>query len=159
MTIQGKDLKNTALGRELSDEQCDALAQACRLIQVNNGEMLFEEGTKSNTLFVIQSGRFAVRRDTGRGFSDTLHLLGAGDLAGESGFLDGTPHSATLQAVGDAEVITLERAQLEALLVDNPIIVYKVMRAIVYSIRQIIRRMNQQQQQLLGYINQTSGRY
>lgn len=156
-TIQGSDLKATALGAELTDEQCAKLAGVCQLIQVKNGSLLFEEGGRNETLFVILSGRFAVSRDTGRGFSDTLHLLGPGELAGESGFLDGSPHSATLRAVGDTEVLTLERAQLEALLIDHPILVYKVMRAIIYSIRQIIRRMNQQQLQLMGYINQGGG--
>jgi len=159
-TIRGSDLKATTLGTELTDEQCAKLAGVCRLIEVKNGALLFEEGSRNDTLFIIMSGRFAVSRDTGRGFSDTLHLLGPGDLAGESGFLDGSPHSATLRAMGDTEVLTLERAQLEALLIDNPILVYKVMRAIIYSIRQVIRRMNQQQQQLMGYINQGgSGRY
>lgn len=156
-TIQGSDLKDTALGKELTDEQCAKLAEVCQQIEVANGALLFEEGSRSDTLFVILSGRFAVSRDTGRGFSDTLHLLGPGDLAGESGFLDGSPHSATLRAMGDTRVLTLERTQLEALLVDNPILVYKVMRAIINSIRQVIRRMNQQQQELMGYINQGQG--
>lgn len=156
-TIRGSDIKATALGKELTDEQCAKLAEVCQHIQVKNGTLLFEEGGRNDTLFIILSGRFAVSRDTGRGFSDTLHLLGAGELAGESGFLDGSPHSATLRAVGDTEVLTLERAQLEALLIDHPILVYKVMRSIIYSIRQVIRRMNQQQQQLMGYINQGGG--
>ncbi|HQT44231.1 MAG TPA: cyclic nucleotide-binding domain-containing protein, partial [Halothiobacillus sp.] len=69
------------------------------------------------------------------------------------------PHSATLRAVGDAQVLTIERARLEALLIDHPIIVYKVMRAIVYSIREITRRMNQQHQQMLNYINPDCGRF
>ncbi len=157
--VSGEELKQTALGRELSSEQCQLLANACRRRSIANGETLFREGEASDTLFVIISGRFAVSRDTGRGFSDTLHLLEAGHLAGESGFLDGSPHSATLRAVGDAEVVTLERAHLEALLVDHPILVYKVMRAIVHSIREIIRRMNRQHSELLSYINPSIGRF
>ena len=61
--------------------------------------------------------------------------------------------------MGDAVVLTIERARLEALLIDNPIIVYKVMRAIVYSIREITRRMNQQHLQMLQYINPDCGRF
>ncbi|MGM0516170.1 MAG: Crp/Fnr family transcriptional regulator [Pseudomonadota bacterium] len=157
--VSGEELKQTALGRELSNEQCQLLASVCRRRSIANGDTLFNEGEVSDTLFVIVSGRFAVSRDTGRGFSDTLHLLDSGHLAGESGFLDGTPHSATLRAVGDAEVVTLERAHLESLLVDHPILVYKVMRAIVHSIREIIRRMNRQHSELLSYINPSIGRF
>jgi len=157
--VSGEELKQTALGRELGNEQCQLLARVCERRAIPNGDTLFNEGEVSDTLFVIVSGRFAVSRDTGRGFSDTLHLLDAGHLAGESGFLDGSPHSATLRAVGDADVVTLDRAHLESLLVDHPILVYKVMRAIVHSIREIIRRMNRQHSELLSYINPNIGRF
>ncbi|MFP4252623.1 MAG: Crp/Fnr family transcriptional regulator [Guyparkeria sp.] len=157
--VTGEELKQTALGKELGDEQCRLLASVCTRRAVANGEILFEEGHSSDTLFIVVRGRFAVSRDTGRGFSDTLHLLEAGQLAGESGFLDGTPHSATLRAVGDADVVMLDRAHLEALLIDHPILVYKVMRAIVYSVREIIRRMNRQHSELLSYINPGIGRF
>lgn len=159
MTIEGRALQDTVIGRELTLEQCNTLATICEQRTIANGQLLFAEGSSSDTLFVVASGRMAVSRDTGRGFSDTLHLLGPGDLAGESGFLDGSPHSASLRAVGDATVLTIHRTRLEGLLVDNPIIVYKVMRAIVYSIREIVRRMNQQQLQMMNYINQGCGRY
>ncbi len=159
MTIEGHDLQNTILGRELTPEQCQVLAGICGTKSIPNGQLLFAQGTRSDALFVVMDGRFAVSRDTGRGFSDTVHLLAPGELAGESGFLDGAPHSATLRAVGDATVLTIERAQFEAMLIDHPIIVYKVMRAIVYSIREITRRMSQQHQQMLQYINQGCGRY
>lgn len=157
--VTGEELKQTALGRELDDEQCHQLAAICGRQTVVNGKPLFKEGDPSGgTLFVIISGRFAVSRETDRGFSDTLTLLDPGDLAGESGFIDGSQHSATLRAVGDAEVATLSREQLESMLVEQPVLVYQVMRAVVRAIRQIIRRMNQQHSELLGYIN-TIGRY
>jgi len=159
MTIEGRNLQDTIVGRELTPEQCQKLASICEQQTIPNGQLLFAEGSHNDTLFIIISGRFAVSRDTGRGFSDTLHLLAQGELAGESGFLDGSPHSATLRAVGDAVVLTIERARLEALLIDHPIIVYKVMRAIVYSIREITRRMNQQHIQMLQYINPDCGRF
>jgi len=157
--ITAETIKNTNLGRELSLEQCAVLARACQLKRIKNGEILFEEGQSDDELFVILSGRFAVSRDSGRGFSNTLHLLNPGDLAGESGFLDSKPHSATLRAVGDSEVLTLKREKLESLLVENPVVVYGVMRAIIRSIREIIRRMNQQYQQMTDYINQSGSRF
>lgn len=157
--VTGEELRQTVLGQELSEEQCRLLASVCTRRAVKNGEVLFEEGQTSDTLFIVIQGRFAVSRDTGRGFSDTLHLLETGQLAGESGFLDGSPHSATLRAVGDAQVVMLDRAHLESLLIDHPILVYKVMRAIVYSIREILRRMNRQYSELLSYINPSIGRF
>jgi len=157
--ISPEAIKNTALGTELTLEQCGILARACRLRQLESGEVLFEEGSSDDELFIILGGKLAVSRDSGRGFSNTLHLLSPGDLAGESGFLDGKPHSATLRAVGTTQVLSLKRDKLESLLFENPVVVYGVMRAIVRSVREIIRRMNQQYQQMTDYINQSGSRF
>jgi len=157
--IKGTDIKNTVLGKELSDDQCALLAGVCGQRHIPSGELLFAEGERSDTLYIIVEGKLAVTRDTGRGFPDTLHLLESGQLAGESGFLDGSPHSATLKAVGDTRVVTLDRAHLESLLIDHPILVYKVMRAIVRSVREIVRRMNRQHTELMTYINPNFGRF
>ncbi|MFP4154334.1 MAG: Crp/Fnr family transcriptional regulator [Halothiobacillaceae bacterium] len=157
--ISAEEIKNTALGAELTLEQCGVLAHACRLRRLDSGEVLFEEGESDDELFIILSGKLAVSRASGRGFSNTLHLLGPGSLAGESGFLDSKPHSATLRAVGQTEVMSLKREKLESLLFENPVIVYGVMRAIVRSVREIVGRMNKQYQEMTDYINQFGSRF
>ena len=66
--------------------------------------MLVQEGATDDTLYVITSGRLAVTRAVGGAQDVTLHVLRAGDLAGQMGFVDGRPHSATLRAVGEPTV-------------------------------------------------------
>ncbi len=157
LPITGNDIRKTLLGAELTDMECDILAQICVVRHIASGETLFREGESDHELFVVLDGRLAVNKDSGRGYSDTLHILSPGDLAGESGFLDGKPHSATLRAVGDAMVLSLHRENLERLVKDHPFMVYHVMRAIVRSVRSIMMRMNSQCTQMTSYIQQTGG--
>lgn len=101
----------------------------------------------------------AVTRDCGCGEWTTLALLRPGDLAGEMGFVTGRPHSATLRAVGEAGVISFDRDRVEALLQDQPWIVYRLMQAIVQAVHQILRRMNAQYVEMANYITKQHGRY
>jgi len=156
LPITSNDLRKTLLGAELTELECNTLAQVCTVRHIASGEVLFREGESHHELYVILDGRLAVNKDSGRGFADTLHILSAGDLAGESGFLDGKPHSATLRAVGDATVLALHRENLERLVKDHPFMVYHVMRAIIRSIRGIMIRMNNQCTQMNQYIQSGS---
>ncbi|MDD3608765.1 MAG: cyclic nucleotide-binding domain-containing protein [Halothiobacillaceae bacterium] len=156
--ITAETLKNTALGLEMDMQECAIVAGVCAQRTVPSGEVLFNEGDSDNELFIIIEGRLAVSRSTS-GYTNVLHILNPGDLAGESGFLDGKPHSATLRAMGETTVLCLHRERLESLMNEHPHLVYAVMRAIIRSIRETIRRMNSQCQQMSNYISQFGGRY
>ena len=63
-------------------------------------------------------------------------------------------------ALGDTQVLGLEREKLESLLDDaDPVIVYRVMRAIIRVVHQIQRRLSMQQAELSNYIYKQHGRY
>jgi CRP-like cAMP-binding protein len=96
---------------------------------------------------------------TGGGALVSLHVLHAGDMVGELGFIDGVEHSAAIRALNNCEVFTLHRKDFEALLQEDPDLVYKVMRAIVRTVHTILRRMNIQYVEMTNYIGREHGRY
>ena len=147
------------LGVELNDEQNAILAELVVCRSLKDEEILIREGEISNELHIIASGSIAVTRDTGSGDWVVLHILRAKDIAGELGFLDNLAHSATLRAVGPTEIFSLSRDRLERLIDSHPMIVYRVMRAIVREVHSILRRMNVQYVELTNYINKQHGRY
>ncbi len=151
--------RQSPLAAELDEAQCQQLLETLSIRVLKDGEVLLEEGKVDHGLHGIYQGALAVCRDTGGGDYAIIHVLKQGDLAGELGFLDGQAHSATLRAVGQAKIFTLEREAFEALLHRNPDLVYKVMRAIVREIHGIVRRMNAQYVELNNYISQQHGRY
>jgi CRP/FNR family transcriptional regulator, cyclic AMP receptor protein len=156
---QPEAISSSPLGRELDAQDCLLLAGAMQARRLRDGEALIEEGHSDNALYLVVSGVIAVTRVTGVGDAVTLHLLKTGDIAGEMGFVDGAPHSATLRAMGEAEVYSLTRDALEKLLDAHPRLVYIVMRAVVRTVHAILLRMNLQHVELTNYITKQHGRY
>lgn len=144
---------------ELNDEQKAILAELVTCRSLADGEVLIREGEVSKELHIIAAGGLAVTRNTGSGDWVVLHVLRPRDMAGELGFLDDQEHSASLRAVGPTQVFSLSRDKLESLLGSQPEIVYRVMRAIVREVHNILRRMNVQYVELTNYITKQHGRY
>jgi CRP-like cAMP-binding protein len=86
-------------------------------------------------------------------------MLTKGDLAGELGFMDGRPHYAALRATGPTQVLCLQRDRLESLLQREPVIVYRVMRAIFRVVHVILNRMAMQTSELTNYLYKVHGKY
>ena len=112
-----------------------------------------------NQLHVLIDGHLAVTRQVAEGEWLTLHVLKSGELAGELGFIDGQPHSATLRAMGPTRIFSLEREKFETLINTHPALMYRIMRAIVRGVHVTLRRMNAQQIELTNYITKEHGRY
>jgi CRP/FNR family transcriptional regulator, cyclic AMP receptor protein len=144
---------------ELDEAQKALFADLVTCRGLADGEVLIREGEVSNELHVIVAGSLAVTRDTGSGDWVVLHVLRPHDLAGELGFLDNLEHSATLRAMGPTQVFSLRRDKLEELLASQPLVVYRVMRAIMREVHGILRRMNAQYVELTNYITKQHGRY
>ncbi len=152
-------LRTSRLGSELSDEQARTLSGIVTFRDLAPGTVLVQEGAADNHLYVIVSGVLGVIRNVGRDDEVTLVSLGAGDLVGELGFIDGSPHYAALVATSPTRVFGLEREKLESLLAVQPEIVYRVMRAIIRTVHQIQRRLSMQSVELANYIYKQHGRY
>jgi len=150
---------NSPLGAELEADEIKALAGVIRINHLSENDVLIKEGTIDDALHIIINGRLAATRNTGGDEYVTLHTLHAGDMAGAMGFIDGTEHSATLRALCDTDVYTLERSAFESLVDSHPALVYKVMRSIIRSVHTTLMRMNRQFVEMNNYIMKEHGRY
>jgi len=151
-------VRGSSIASELSEEECAILEQVVTRRTLKNDEILIEEDQVDNCLYVIVAGALDVCRRSG-GDWVSLHVLKTGDLAGELGFIDGQPHSASLRSIGPTEVFILERSQFESLLEGHPRVIYEVMRTILRTVHAILRRMNLQYIELSNYITKQHGRY
>ena len=153
-------VRNSALAVELTGDQCAVLSEIVSLRNLAEGEVLVRQGASDNHLYVIVSGALAVARQVeADGQWITLNLLTKGDLAGELAFMDGRPHYAALRAAGPTQVLSLEREKLESLLQREPVIVYRVMRAIFRVVHVILNRMAMQTSELTNYLYKVHGKY
>lgn len=152
-------LRPSRLAAELTDEQCRTLAEAMELRRLTQGEVLVREGEADEHFYLVVSGLLGVVKAVGTADQVTLNTLSAGDFAGELSWLDGARRYASLVALADTEVLGLERMKLEGLLTRDPLLVYRVMRAIIRAVHQIQYRLSMQQAELQNYIYKQHGRY
>ncbi|MDH3831481.1 MAG: cyclic nucleotide-binding domain-containing protein [Gammaproteobacteria bacterium] len=159
LPVTAESIKASPLGGELSDQQCLLLAEACTACGIKDRGYLIEEGQRDDALHVLTKGHMEVVARTGKGDPVGLQIIREGDMLGELGFIDGVEHSASLRAMGNCELIRLDRTSFEGLLDKDPELVYKVMRAIIRTVHRILRNMNIQQVELTNYIAKQNGRY
>ncbi|MEX2549681.1 MAG: cyclic nucleotide-binding domain-containing protein, partial [Nitriliruptoraceae bacterium] len=96
------------------------VAAASRLRDVVDGDHLVETGDVAEQLYVVLAGRFAVLAAPDDASEGALSELGPGSIVGEIAVLTGGRRSATLRAVGDAEVAAIDGERFVSLLDDQP---------------------------------------
>ena len=89
-------VRGSRLATELSEAQIRTLADNLVFCDLRTDEVLVKEGASDNHLYVIVSGALGVVRNAGTAERVTLLTLTTGDLVGELGFIDETPHYASL---------------------------------------------------------------
>jgi len=145
-------IAKSVLAKELSEGDVDILARLVHLHRLDDDQILSPEGEPDSRMHVVVNGALAVSRRGSGGHWENLHVMTAGDLVGELSFLDGTPHFATVRALGQTEVFSLDRADLESLVEKHPWIAYRLMRAIVRFTHSLQRRMSMQSAELVHYL-------
>lgn len=152
-------LQTSTITEELSDAEVEILASLFEVQDYKAGAAIVKQGDElPDNLYILAHGDIEVKFKSGNEES-TIHILKPGDLAGIINFVGGAQSSATLYAVGDTKVLSLERVKFESLINSHPMIVYKVMRGVVRNVHGIVRRVNSETAELSNYIYRARGRY
>jgi len=151
-------LSKSRLGAELTKDEANKLANLMELRELKSGEQLIVEGTVDDSLHVILQGNVEVAKRTAGGIAN-IAVIRAGNLAGELSFIDGEVHTVGLSTLSDTKVLSLSRTDFEKLITTDPLLVYKVMRAVTRSAHRIMHQMNAEYIELNNYIFKQHGRY
>ena len=147
-------IRSSVLGDELNKAEANGLAAIMGVRRLRDGEVLVKEGESEKTLFLLAEGQLSVASN-----DTVVYTMRTGECAGTRAFVDRAPRKATLRAVGNAVVYTLDPEQFESLLEQEPRTVYKVMRALFRITHSNLMRMNLESQELANYISKSHGRY
>ncbi len=82
------------------------------------GTVLFREGDEGTTMYVLQSGRVRISKDSKDG-SKTLAVLGPGEFFGEMAILNRKPRTASAEVVEAARLLVLDAKTFEAMVLSN----------------------------------------
>lgn len=110
-----KILSATRFAEGLSNAHLQCLCRAARLMRLNAGAKLFQEGEIEDEVFVISSGHINLSMKVpGRGDVSFL-TAGPGDLVGWSGLISDGRMTATAIATEDTTLIALSGKRLQEL--------------------------------------------
>jgi CRP/FNR family cyclic AMP-dependent transcriptional regulator len=159
MNVTAVEILNSHLGTELDDDEAGMLAGLMEKQVLKGGDYLIKEGTLDDALHVMVEGNLEVVKRTAADGVASIAIVRESHLAGELSFIDGNVHTVGLRALCDSKIITLERKKFEAIVDENPQLVYKVMRAVARSAHRIMHQMNDEFIELSNYIFKQHGRY
>jgi CRP/FNR family transcriptional regulator len=118
----------------LAPEDLEKVADIAHEDLYSSGGIICREGDSGDALFVIVSGDVQVVRSAGKQES-ILATRGVGEFVGEMAILDSAPRSATLRAVNDVRVLTIDGEAFKSILLDRPEVAVSVLRNMSSRIR------------------------
>ncbi len=134
-------IRRVPLFSMLTAEQAQAIADSVVKRRLRRGELVVEQGRKSNALFILLNGRARVLTADSRGREVILAVLESGDYVGEMSLIDNEPHSATVRAEIQTDMLVLARADFARCLPENSTLSYGIMRGLVRRLRNADRQI------------------
>jgi len=143
-------LRHCDLLEPLSDEQITELAARAATRSLAEGQTLFAQNAEARELFVVVSGRLAVRLATPTGHVIEVFDAGQYRLAGWSALVAPHVYIADAQAVEDSTVLVITAADAEDVLLRDPAAGYAVMKKLAGTISVRLRDIKEELIELLG---------
>jgi NTE family protein len=120
------------------------------------GRTLFSAGEASELLYFVRAGRLAAFRKDSEG-SHYLGVIKPGEPVGEMAMVADTPHSATVVAVRDSEILALPRRAFFAAARRDPGLMAELARLMIVRARQPASRPGSAIPRVLGFIAGSEG--
>lgn len=128
-----EQLKKITIFHGLSAESLTAIAQQASTRKIKKGDVLMQKGELGDSLFLIHDGWVKITTVDSKGDELILNQCGPGESIGEMALLDRGPRSASAVALGDGEILELNREMFEKILDQRPDVSLAIIRG--YSTR------------------------
>ncbi len=115
-------LKDIPLFASLTPSEQKLIKKKARLVEFKRGDMVYKQGTPSEALYVVISGRFRMYEETASPGGETLFFLYRGEHFGEASLLAKQNHSVSVEAKRDGLILRLERDDFLKFVTDMPVL-------------------------------------
>jgi CRP/FNR family transcriptional regulator, cyclic AMP receptor protein len=127
-----------ALFDGLAPESVDRILAAARRVRLSRGQVLFHEGERGESVYLVETGKVAVRISTPEGALVTVAMLGPGSAVGELALLgDDDRRTATVQAVEPVVALSLYRRDFAELRRQYPSITEFLVKSLAATVRRL----------------------
>ncbi|MGC8765649.1 MAG: Crp/Fnr family transcriptional regulator [Brevinematia bacterium] len=146
-------LRKIPLFTELTDEELEQFSSILRMVKIKEGEIIVNEGELGTTMFLFREGvvqlttQITLKIGKEKDWIDTEKSIATMDASkmtffGEMSLITGAPRSATVKAISKCILYEIKKEDFENLCLSNPLIGYKIMKAIVFTLSNRIRELN-----------------
>jgi len=129
----------------LDPEAAAALRSSMDTVNLNKGQVLFNEGERGERLYIITDGKMKLGHTSSDGRESLLAVLGPGELLGELSLFDPGPRTATATALTETSLMGLGHNALRPWLTGRP----EVAEALLQALALRLRRTNEQMADLM----------
>ncbi len=119
-------LAATPLFAGMPAEALEALVEELTLVRLEPGQVLFHEGDVGDALYVVAEGEVSIQAEGPPRVE--MARLGANTFLGEVALMTDQPRSATVTAVGPAELLRIDRHTLAKVLANHGDLLVAVLR-------------------------------
>ena len=102
----------------------------------SDGEIITRQGDVGACMYVIQQGRVQVSVETD-GVETPLRVASEGELMGEMAIFDHESRSATLRALGEARLLTIDKKNFLKRIHKDPSIAFRLVQTMSKRIREL----------------------
>lgn len=110
------------------------------LTHFDKGTVLFREGDRGEDMYIVQSGKVAIKKKLQDG-ETTLAVLEKGDFFGEMAILERLPRSATAELVESGDLIVIAGEMFGEMIKANPEIAVRMLRKQSIRLRETLRQL------------------
>ena len=124
------------------------LCENCTESALNTGDVLIQEGSLDNTMYLILSGELGVYKGIKK-----IAILGPGKILGEMSLIESKPRSATIKALSDALLMEIDENHFNKYLASKPQALVAMLRTLSGRIRSDLDIMSDDMQKLNIFIH------
>jgi signal transduction histidine kinase len=128
------EVRRVPLFADLSEEDLERLYQMAKTVSIRAGELVFEEGSPGDALYVVLDGELEVsKRQSGQDV--VLAVRRAGEFIGEMSLLEQAPRSASVRTLRESRLLMISQAAFETLLSCSPSAHLTMLRTVTSRLR------------------------
>ena len=109
--------------------------------EYKDGEVIFHQGDAGNCMYVIQRGEVEAVAENPHGKELRLRTLGANDFFGEMALFGTETRSATIRALGDAKILTIDKKSFLGGIHEDPSLAFRIVKVMSHRIRDLTDRL------------------
>ncbi len=110
-----------------------------KTIYYKKGQTLFDEGSCSDSAFIIESGEIEISKVNEKGEKVVIDVLEQSEIVGEMGLIDGKPRSATAMAKTNSTVREITQDQFKDISKNNPQAMMPILKVLTKRLRKTLQ--------------------